>query len=176
MSYKPALEQALRESFSEFRGVLPSVISPQAKWALSTMEEYSLRPGKRVRALLAVATAMHDDTVAERDALKIGCVVELMHDYLLIVDDVMDQSALRRGKPTVHLLYKAEYGDEVSEFEAEMVAINVGLLVQHMASWLLGTIDTTAQNYAQLCQIVHTNIAVTGLGQIDDTYQQLGAR
>ncbi|HRF28805.1 MAG TPA: polyprenyl synthetase family protein [Candidatus Saccharibacteria bacterium] len=174
MSYKPALEQALRESFSEFRGVLPSVISPQAKWALSTMEEYSLRPGKRVRALLAVATAMHDDTVAERDALKIGCVVELMHDYLLIVDDVMDQSALRRGKPTVHLLYKAEYGDEVSEFEAEMVAINVGLLVQHMASWLLGTIDTTAQNYAQLCQIVHTNIAVTGLGQIDDTYQQLG--
>ncbi len=173
--YREDLERALEQAFDEFRTVLPEVISPQADWALATMREYSLRPGKRVRGSLAVVTALHTGSGVNKDqAVRIGCVVELLHDYLLIVDDVMDKSALRRGKPTVHLLYQKQYGAQVSEFEAEMVAINVGLLVQHMASWLLAGVEADAAAHAQLGKIVHSNIAVTGLGQIDDTFQQIG--
>ncbi|WP_370663929.1 polyprenyl synthetase family protein [Massilia forsythiae] len=62
--------------------------------------------GKRVRPLLAHASAdlfgADDDTAA-----RAACAVEMIHAYSLVHDDMpcMDDDALRRGKPTVHVAY-----------------------------------------------------------------------
>ncbi|WP_322404026.1 farnesyl diphosphate synthase [Massilia luteola] len=62
--------------------------------------------GKRVRPLLVHASGALFG--AAPDALaRAACAVEMIHAYSLVHDDMpcMDDDALRRGKPTVHVAY-----------------------------------------------------------------------
>lgn len=61
----------------------------------------SLRGGKRLRAvltLLACEAAGGKTAVA----LPAAVAIELLHNFTLIHDDIMDKADLRRGRPTVH--------------------------------------------------------------------------
>ncbi len=62
-----------------------------------------LAGGKRIRPVLALATARAIGEPAER-MLPIAAALELIHTYSLIHDDLpaMDDDDLRRGRPTCH--------------------------------------------------------------------------
>ncbi|WP_338439683.1 polyprenyl synthetase family protein [uncultured Aquabacterium sp.] len=67
--------------------------------------------GKRLRALLVQAAAEAAGATATEAggeaALRAACAVELIHAYSLVHDDMpcMDNDVLRRGKPTVHVVF-----------------------------------------------------------------------
>lgn len=65
--------------------------------------------GKRVRPILCLATAEALDNSLEtaNNLLPVACALECIHTYSLIHDDLpaMDNDALRRGKPTNHILF-----------------------------------------------------------------------
>jgi farnesyl diphosphate synthase len=67
------------------------------------MRYAALAPGKRLRPFLVLASAQLF-SVARRSALQAACAVEIVHAYSLVHDDLpaMDDSDLRRGRPTVH--------------------------------------------------------------------------
>ncbi len=67
------------------------------------MRYASLAPGKRLRPFLVLASAQLF-SVARRSALQVACAIELVHAYSLVHDDLpaMDNSDLRRGRPTCH--------------------------------------------------------------------------
>jgi farnesyl diphosphate synthase len=93
----------------------------------SAMRYATLGGGKRVRALLAYAAG----EIAQAEAAQadhVAAAVELIHAYSLVHDDLpcMDDDALRRGKPTVHV-----------EFD-EATALLVGDSLQSLAFQLLG--------------------------------------
>jgi geranylgeranyl diphosphate synthase type II len=62
-----------------------------------------LAGGKRIRPVLALATARAVDTDPAR-VLPLAAALELIHTYSLIHDDLpaMDDDDLRRGRPTCH--------------------------------------------------------------------------
>lgn len=68
------------------------------------MAHYPKAGGKRLRPLLAMLAA---EAVGGRgsDALPLGIAVELIHNFTLVHDDVMDKDELRRGLPTVHVVF-----------------------------------------------------------------------
>lgn len=70
------------------------------------MRHAVLGGGKRVRALLCLATA-EALQAKHAAALKAACAIELLHAYSLVHDDMpcMDNDILRRGKPTVHVAF-----------------------------------------------------------------------
>jgi farnesyl diphosphate synthase len=67
------------------------------------MRYSALAPGKRLRPLLVLAGARLFG-VARSSALQVAAAVEMVHAYSLIHDDLpaMDNSDLRRGRPTCH--------------------------------------------------------------------------
>jgi farnesyl diphosphate synthase len=67
------------------------------------MRYSALAPGKRLRPLLVLASARLFG-VARRSALQAAAAIEMVHAYSLIHDDLpaMDNSDLRRGRPTCH--------------------------------------------------------------------------
>jgi farnesyl diphosphate synthase len=67
------------------------------------MRYSALSPGKRLRPLLVLASAQLFG-VAQRSALQVAAAIEMVHAYSLIHDDLpaMDNSDLRRGRPTSH--------------------------------------------------------------------------
>ncbi len=59
--------------------------------------------GKRVRPLLAlIAARMFGDDADLTAGMPVALAVEVFHNFTLLHDDIMDESPLRRGQPTVH--------------------------------------------------------------------------
>jgi geranylgeranyl diphosphate synthase, type II len=65
-----------------------------------------LTPGKRVRPLLALLTAL-DFGRDPRPLIDFGCALELVHCASLMLDDLpcMDNARMRRGQPAAHIQF-----------------------------------------------------------------------
>lgn len=86
---------------STLRKYLIKDVSPEFKNAVLYQVETG---GKRVRPIVTLTVAESLRGRVER-ALPAAAVVELIHNYSLIYDDIIDRSDLRRGKPTVRKLF-----------------------------------------------------------------------
>lgn len=75
------------------------------KEVLSWLKEYSLRPAGRLRAVLVNYGYFLAGGKDKSAILKASIFIELIHNYLLIHDDILDKDELRRGKKTLHRLY-----------------------------------------------------------------------
>jgi len=114
------------------------------------MRYSALAPGKRLRPLLVLGAARLFG-VARRSALQVAAAIEMVHAYSLIHDDLpaMDNSDLRRGRPTSH-----------KEFdEATAVLAGDGLLT--MAFEVLSHPDTHGDP-AVRCELVSSLAAAAG--------------
>ncbi len=102
----PAPQLALWRTHTEqqLARALDEEIGP-AKLA-AAMRHAALNGGKRIRPLLVYATgnALGQSLAALDDA---AIAIELLHCYSLVHDDLpaMDDDALRRGQPTVHIAF-----------------------------------------------------------------------
>lgn len=87
------------------------------------MRYATLQGGKRLRPTLCLWTAEMLGKVDAPLALDVGCSLELLHSYSLVHDDLpcMDDDALRRGRPTVHVQF------------GEAMAVLVGDALQSLA-------------------------------------------
>ncbi|NEU97200.1 polyprenyl synthetase family protein [Bradyrhizobium uaiense] len=76
------------------------------KRLIEAMRYSSLGGGKRLRPFLAVESAAVFG-ISRESALLVGAALECIHCYSLIHDDLpaMDNSDLRRGRPTLHKAY-----------------------------------------------------------------------
>jgi geranylgeranyl diphosphate synthase type II len=68
------------------------------------LADYPRRGGKMLRSSLCIAMARATGASIE-DALASAVSIELMHNALLVHDDIEDASDERRGTPTLHALY-----------------------------------------------------------------------
>lgn len=175
-SYRDAVNQALAQFFADLPGSMQLEVSEQSQDALDKVREYTLRPGKRIRG--ALASYAYDVAAGTRygnAGLHAAVALELAQSYLLIIDDVMDRSDLRRGKLTVHRIYLEELPEQLNnEFTADMMAVNVGLVAQHLMNLALSDAGEEPGRVVSAMQVLHRNIAATSLGQLDDLYQQIG--
>ena len=90
-----------------------------------------LAGGKRVRPLFCVCgwVAAGGDADAQ-PVREVGAALELFHTFALIHDDVMDESASRRGRPTVHRTFAERAGRGAAEPpEAERFGAAAAILV-----------------------------------------------
>jgi len=96
----------LRVLVEDYLGTL-SFSAQAATEGLDEAMRYSLLAGgKRIRPVLCLASARSTGAEPE-SALPAAAAIELIHTYSLIHDDLpaMDDDALRRGRPTSHVVY-----------------------------------------------------------------------
>lgn len=58
--------------------------------------------GKRMRPLIALLCSRLCVDEQSRDAMHLAAIVEMLHTATLVHDDVIDESSLRRGRPTAN--------------------------------------------------------------------------
>jgi len=66
--------------------------------------DYPRRGGRMLRPSLCIATARAFGAGLD-DAVRSAVALELLHNAFLVHDDVEDESAARRGRPTLHALH-----------------------------------------------------------------------
>jgi geranylgeranyl diphosphate synthase type I len=93
-----------------------------------------LREGKRIRPLLFL-TGYSGFTNKPAPGLYTSALsFELLHDFMLIHDDIIDKSDTRRGKPSMHaLLNNYLKGTPNLKFSGEDLAIVLGDVIYAMA-------------------------------------------
>jgi len=87
-------------------GGLTFTREPAIARLVETMRYSLLAGGKRIRPVLALATARSIGR-DEHDFLPLAVALELIHTYSLIHDDLpaMDDDDMRRGRPTAHVAF-----------------------------------------------------------------------
>jgi geranylgeranyl diphosphate synthase type II len=101
----------LRAEVETYIAALRFAEEPAAEGLEEAMRYSLLAGGKRIRPVLALATAKALGRDA-REVLPLAAALELIHTYSLIHDDLpaMDDDDLRRGRPTCHV----KYGEDVA--------------------------------------------------------------
>ncbi|MEM1421137.1 MAG: polyprenyl synthetase family protein [Pseudomonadota bacterium] len=102
-------ENALARRASQINATLDDLTalpSGPERRLVEAMRHGLLGPGKRLRAFLVLESAALFREPETR-ALRVAAAVECIHAYSLIHDDLpsMDDDALRRGHPTVHVAF-----------------------------------------------------------------------
>lgn len=138
---------------------LVSALSPLPDLPLTHAMRYATRGGKRLRGFLVLDSArLHG--IPPNGAIAAAASVEALHAYSLVHDDLpaMDDDALRRGQPTVHVKWD------------EATAILVGDALQTLAFELLtdaalGPADRRLALVASLAQASGAKGMVLGQAQ-----------
>jgi geranylgeranyl diphosphate synthase, type II len=102
----PAYPLELQEKVDAYLAGLRFAIEPGTERLEEAMRYSLLAGGKRIRPVLALATAEAVGRPPD-DVLPLAAALEMVHTYSLIHDDLpaMDDDELRRGRPTCHVAF-----------------------------------------------------------------------
>ena len=105
----------VKAQLDEFETALEQKLNTKLPLAGKIVQYISGKRGKRLRPVLVFLTAgLHG--VSNKVTLASGLVIELLHTATLIHDDVVDESDLRRGSPTVNSLWNSKISILVGDF------------------------------------------------------------
>jgi geranylgeranyl diphosphate synthase type I len=90
----------------------------------------SLAGGKRLRPLFCHCGWLAGGGDPDFPAIaRTGAALELFHSFTLIHDDIMDESDLRRGRPTMHRTLAGLHREGTGRTAAEKFGVNAAILV-----------------------------------------------
>jgi geranylgeranyl pyrophosphate synthase len=115
-SFDAMIDQVLRDATTHIEPPL-----------LRTVLDEAIAGGKRLRPKL-IALACEAAGGRARDAVFAGAAFELLHVSSLVHDDIMDESATRRGRPTV----VARYGSSVAILAGDALVALAFRSLQHV--------------------------------------------
>jgi len=104
--------------------------------------------GKRLRSVLVTLSC---EGVGGRrtDALHAASAIELLHNFTLVHDDIMDHAELRRGKKTVHERWDTNTAILAGD---EMVAIAYRTILKTRSNALTGVLQAFTDAFVEVCE------------------------
>lgn len=134
-------------------------------------KEFVLRPGKRIRPLLFILAYKgykNNTSTDSKNLYRCAASIELLHDFMLIHDDVIDNSDLRRGKPTLHRLFEHKIKTSQDPHIGKSLAIVAGDILFAVAiEAFLAIKEDMSRKELALKKLVET-AAYTGCGEFLD--------
>lgn len=130
---------------------------------------FILRGGKRIRPLLFVLgyQGYCRGRRTPPGLFTASASAELLHDYMLIHDDVIDRSSLRRGKPTLHRLLEQKDTTGTSGLGASLAIVAGDIVFALAVEAFLAVREDAARKEQALAKFIEA-AASTGLGEFLD--------
>lgn len=132
------------------RGYLPQ--KEPRRYLYDLIADYPLRGGKMMRPALCIASACAFGARIE-EAVRSAVAIELMHNALLVHDDIEDESEERRGRPTLHLLHgiplAINAGDTMSLMSLRPLMENIDIIGPELSLRILEETELMARETAE---------------------------
>ena len=135
------------------------------------------RGGKRIRGALAmVGYEMMGGK--NKDMILIAArALEMIHAYLLIMDDIQDRSLTRRGGPTAHvdlaLYHQVKHLSGNADHFGISLALNAMGIGNHAAQVLVANLDAPEDLRLKALSILNQSIIITAHGQTSDIMNEV---
>lgn len=155
---------------AELKKYLPS--REPRRYLYDLLGDYPQRAGKMMRPALCIATARAFGARLE-EALGSAVSIELLHNALLIHDDIQDGSEERRGGPTLHVLHGVPLainaGDTLTLLSLRPLMENRGVVGTRLATRIIEETERMALESAegQAMEIGWRQENVIDLGEAD---------
>jgi len=179
LSYKKLIDKDI-ESFirSAQRSTLQQY-GAEARLATDSFLEILGRGGKRIRGALTMVGYNMCGGKDEAMILQAARALEMMHAYILIIDDIQDRSEIRRGDKTAHIMlkeyhHKKQLADD-SEHFGIAIALNSALIGSHAAQMLLANLNVDDGLRVKALSIMNRTMMVTAHGQTNDIMNEVVA-
>jgi len=137
-----------------------------------SIREFTLREGKRLRPLLLILTYKGYAPESKRISRRLynaSTCMEFLHNFMLIHDDIIDRSDLRRGKPTLHKILN----HTVKSKDPDKLGIDLGIIagdiVYALAIDAFLSIDEPSERKEQALKYFIQTAAFTAMGEFIDT-------
>lgn len=135
------------------------------------------RGGKRIRGALVIAGYEMCGGTDRKMIVQAARAIEMLHAYILMVDDIQDRSLLRRGKPSAHIMIEAYHQKRKLKGDAAhtgiSLAINAAVAGAHAAQTVLANLDADPQLRIKAISITNRTMAITAHGQTLDILNEL---
>jgi geranylgeranyl diphosphate synthase type II len=148
------VSSVLAEYGDATRGVLFQYLpsSEPRRYLYDLAADYPRRGGRAFRPSLCIATARALGAPMEL-AIRTAASIEMIHNAMLIHDDIEDESEQRRGKPAMHVSYGVpiaiNVGDLLSLLAIRPLLDNRGLLGSELALRILEETERMARESAE---------------------------
>ncbi len=178
--FQVKLQPVIDRYFDEHISSFTSNYGSHSVDAVHILKEFMTRGAKRLRGSFVYHTYKMCDGEDEASVLQVALAVELIHAYLLIEDDFMDLSQLRRGDLTAHEIFTKQYIDQKfnrqdAKHFGDSIAVTTGLVGSHMAMQIILELNVSDSLKVKLLNNLNKKIEITGYGQIADVYNSVKA-
>lgn len=137
-----------------------------------SIREFSLRKGKRIRPLLLILSYLgycHKNKKISPSLYNASTCIEMLHTFMLIHDDIIDRSDLRRCKPTLHKLLGKTIKTTDPEKLGYDLAIIAGDIVYALAIDAFLSIKEAPERKERALKYFIQTAAFTAMGEFIDT-------
>jgi geranylgeranyl diphosphate synthase type I len=109
------------------------LVFKQATETIKILKDIHLVGGKRIRPILINVGYSLAGGKNKKSILKASLSIELLHNYFLIHDDVIDRDELRRGKKSLYAFYKDKTNDFHKGISLAIVGGDITISLAHQA-------------------------------------------
>lgn len=174
-------KQAIDADIAEYsKNVSASTLKDYGKYSRVASDAYFeilQRGGKRIRGALVLLGYEMSGGKDFKLSLKAARAIEMMQAYILIIDDIQDRSAVRRGGPAAHKILEQYHEQKHMAGDAEhfgvAVALNSALGGAHAAQMILADLDCPQELRTKLIGIMNKTMLITAHGQTNDIVNEL---
>lgn len=108
---------------------------------------YSINTGgKKLRPVLCLmATELFDENY--KTSIDVACGIEMFHNFTLLHDDMMDNSVLRRGNPTVHI----KWTNNIALLSGDAMSVIAYKLISK-AKYIKESLDVFSDTALKICE------------------------
>ncbi len=135
------------------------------------------RGGKRLRGALGMWAYQYAGGSDDILAVHIARALEMVHAYLLVVDDIADEAHLRRGGLSAHKLLESYHSESKwfgkSHIFGQMQAMNAGLAGQHLVFQEIAEFAVNDSIKLEAIRELSAILSQTVAGQIADINHQV---
>lgn len=175
--YKTEIDTEIAKYSKQIQKSTLQKFGANSRIAMDAYLEILNRGGKRIRGAL---TMLGYEMVGGKDRAMItqaAVALEMIHAYLLIVDDIADRSPTRRGGPTAHedlaAYHKKHALADNSLHFGQSIAMNAALTGNHAAQMQLANLDVDAELRVKAISVLNYALVTTGHGQVNDIFNEV---
>lgn len=160
------LQKQTEETYGQYSGDI-------MKEYLSLLE----RGGKRIRGVLAMQAYFMAGGDDSHVAVRAATCMEMLQAYWLTTDDIIDQSRIRRGSPTVQVALEQYHQQHRFKYDAahfgKCQAMTIAQAGMHLALLEIGRLSLNDSNKLYAMNLINEAMVTTAHGQINDLMNEV---
>ena len=176
-AYKELIDEDIEEYCKQVQISTLQQYGSSARLITDSYLDILKRGGKRIRGGLAMLGYEMSGGTNTKMIIEAARAIEMIHAYLLIMDDIQDRSLTRRGGPTVPVMLAGYHrrhhlaGD--SKHFGIAMALNAMGIGNHAAQMVMANLDAPENLRLNVISILNQSIIVTAHGQTNDIMNEV---